>query len=122
MINTQSSLMANAQAAGTAYMQHMNKIFSKLTPAEQKKYGDALKNGTIAIEDFAGDAGEKTLGILQEYREYAGKYASANQTEEEAKREITNLQMQKFELAFDSSDIYEAIKLIYSPSLLSVTK
>lgn len=93
MIATNKILLTNLQAGATEYLKYANKILSEIP----SKYHDAVKNGAIAIEEFAGDADEKTLEKIQEYREWAQKYADLAQQAEELITTISDLGKQKFD-------------------------
>ena len=59
-----------------------------------EEYRQAAQDGSIAIEEFAGDAGKETLEAIQKYREWVQKGADATQQAEETLTEIQNLAKQ----------------------------
>lgn len=62
-----------------------------------KKYWDEVKNGKIAIEEFAGKVDEKTLEAIKNYREWAQKIADVKQQLQEVKAEIRALAKEKID-------------------------
>ena len=76
------------------YEDYTNQLLVEI-PAQ---YREAAKNGQIAIETFAGDAGEKTLEAINNYREWAAKVADVQQQMEELTQTIADLAKQKFDV------------------------
>lgn len=90
IIDLNQKLYDNLIAGSKKYYSYANKLLSKV-PAE---YREAVKDGTIAIEAFVGEADEKTLEAIQEYREWVQKGDEAAQQAEETLTEISNLAKQ----------------------------
>ena len=90
IIDLNQKLYDNLIAGSKKYYSYANKLLSKV-PAE---YREAAKDGTIAIEAFVGEADEKTLEAIQEYREWVQKGDEAAQQAEETLTEISNLAKQ----------------------------
>lgn len=82
------------------YEGYTNQLLSEI-PAQ---YREAAKNGQIAIETFAGDAGEKTLEAINNYREWAKKVADVQQQMEELTQTIADLAKQKFDIIDEGYD------------------
>lgn len=82
------------------YEGYTNQLLSEI-PAQ---YREAAKNGQIAIETFAGDAGEKTLEAINNYREWAKKVADVQQQMEELTQTIADLAKQKFDVIDEGYD------------------
>jgi TP901 family phage tail tape measure protein len=82
------------------YEDYTNKLLQDI-PAQ---YREAAKNGQIAIETFAGDAGEKTLEAINNYREWAKKVADVQQQMEELTQTIADLAKQKFDVIDEGYD------------------
>jgi len=76
------------------YENYTNQLLTDI-PAQ---YREAAKNGKIAIETFAGDAGEKTLEAINNYRDWAQKVADVKQQMEELTQTIADLAKQKFDI------------------------
>lgn len=76
------------------YEDYTNQLLTDI-PAQ---YREAAKNGKIAIETFAGDAGEKTLEAINNYRDWAQKVADVKQQMEELTQTIADLAKQKFDI------------------------
>ena len=61
------------------------------------QYRDAAQNGAIAISEFAGEADEKTVDAINNYREWAQKVADLRQQLEDVNAEIRELAIQKID-------------------------
>lgn len=90
MIDLNQNLYKNLLAGADKYYAYAAKLLEKV-PAEYRK---AAQDGSIAIEEFAGDAGKETLEAIQNYREWVQKGADATQQAEETLTEIQNLAKQ----------------------------
>lgn len=90
IIDLNQKLYDNLIAGSNKYHAYANKLLSKV-PTEYRK---AAQDGTIAIETFVGEADEKTLEAIQEYREWVQKGDEAAQQAEETLTEISNLAKQ----------------------------
>lgn len=90
IINLNQKLYENLIAGANEYYNYAAKLLTKVP----KKYREAAQDGAIAIEEFAGDADEKTLEAIKEYREWVQKGADATQQAEETLTEISNLAKQ----------------------------
>lgn len=93
IIQLNQKLHDNLISGSQEYYAYAEQLLSKIP----EKYRDAAKDGTIAIEKFAGDAGEKTLEAIQDYRDWVQKGADAAQQAEEAFTEISSLAKQAIE-------------------------
>lgn len=100
MIAGNKALYNNLIAGANEYYDYARKLLAKV-PAE---YRNAAQDGTIAIEEFAGKADEKTLEAIQEYREWVQKGADATQQAEETLTEISNLAKQAIDNIAQSYD------------------
>lgn len=100
IIDLNQKLYDNLIAGSNKYYAYANKLLSKV-PAEYRK---AAQDGTIAIETFVGEADEKTLGAIQEYREWVQKGDEAAQQAEETLTEISNLAKQAIDNIADDYD------------------
>lgn len=90
MIALNQKLYDNLTAGASKYYEYAEKLLAKV-PEEYRK---AAQDGSIAIEAFTGEAGEKTLEAIQEYRDWVQKGADATQQAEETLTEISNLAKQ----------------------------
>lgn len=93
IIDLNQKLYDNLVAGSNKYYAYANKLLSKV-PAEYRK---AAQDGTIAIEEFVGEADEKTLEAIKEYREWVQKGDEAAQQAEETLTEISNLAKQEID-------------------------
>jgi hypothetical protein len=93
MIKTNNELRDNLLAGAEEYYRYSETLLAKI-PEEYRK---AAQDGKIAIEEFAGDADQKTLEAIQEYREWVQKGADATQQAEEVLTEIQSLAKQAFD-------------------------
>ena len=85
--------LKNLKAGLSEYENYASALLAKI-PAS---YRDAAQNGAIAIEEFAGEADEKTVEAINKYREWAQKAADLKQQIEELEAEIADLAKQKFD-------------------------
>lgn len=90
MISLNKVLYDNLMAGAEKYDSYAQKLLTKI-PAEYRK---AAQDGSIAIEEFVGEADEETLNAIQEYREWVQKGADVTQQAEETLTEIANLAKQ----------------------------
>lgn len=90
IIELNQKLYDNLIAGANKYYAYAEKLLSKV-PTE---YREAAQDGTIAIEEFVGEADEKTLEAIQEYREWVQKGDEAAQQAQETLTEISNLAKQ----------------------------
>lgn len=97
IIDLNQKLYDNLIAGSEKYYAYANKLLSKV-PAE---YRAAAQDGTIAIEEFVGEADEKTLEAIQEYREWVQKGDEAAQQAEETLTEISTLAKQAIDNVAD---------------------
>lgn len=93
ILDVNNSKLNNLKKGLAEYERYASALLSKVP----SQYRDAAQNGAIAIEEFAGEANEKTLEAIQNYREWAQKAADTKQQIEELKTEISDLAKQKFD-------------------------
>lgn len=93
MLKISDSLHSNLIAGAQEYNRYANELLGKIPEA----YREAAKNGKISIEEFRGEADEKTINAIKEYREWTQKVADLTQQLEELKTEIAELAKQKFD-------------------------
>ena len=72
------------------YTRQANKFLSEI-PAQ---YRAMAKDGSISITEFVGEANEKTVEAINNYREWAQKAADLNVQLEEAKAHISDLRVE----------------------------
>ncbi|MBQ8570283.1 MAG: hypothetical protein IJ444_02095 [Kiritimatiellae bacterium] len=90
MLELNQKLYDNLTAGASEYYAFAKKLLADV-PEEYRK---AAQDGSIAIEEFVGEADEKTLEAIQKYREWVQKGADATQQAEEVLTEIQNLAKQ----------------------------
>lgn len=100
MIKTNKSELKTLDKGYKLYNSYAKKLYYDIP----KKYRKAAANGKIAIEEFAGDADEKTLEKIKNYREWAQKAADVKKQIQEIKRTITELAKQKFDNIVEKYD------------------
>ena len=101
MIGVNNNKMQNLQAGLKKYSDYAAKLLADV-PAQ---YREAAQDGAISITEFAGEADEKTVEAIKNYREWAQKVANLRQELEETKTTIRDLAMQKFENERESGDM-----------------
>ena len=100
MLGVNSSKLKNLQGGLETYTNYAAKLLGQI-PAQ---YREAAQDGSIAITEFAGDAGEQTVEAINNYREWAEKVADLTQQIEELGSEIADLAQQKFDNVADQFD------------------
>lgn len=100
MIDINQQLYNTLTASAAQYYAHAKTLLGKIPAAYQK----AAQDGSIAITEFAGEAGEKTMNAIQEYRDWVQKGADATQQAEEVITEIRSLAKQSFDNISDQYD------------------
>lgn len=90
MLDLNEKLYDNLIAGANKYYEYANKLLEKI-PSE---YRQAAQDGSIAIEEFAGEADEKTLEAIKDFREWVQKGDDAVQQAEEVLTEISSLAKQ----------------------------
>ena len=100
MIDINQQLYNTLTASATKYYAHAQTLLGKIPAAYQK----AAQDGSIAITEFAGEAGEEAMNAIQEYRDWVQKGADATQQAEEVITEIRSLAKQAFDNISDQYD------------------
>lgn len=93
IINVDKSKLSTLKKGLDLYTDYADKLLEKVP----EKYREMAKNGAVSIEEFAGDADEKTLEAINNYREWAQKVADLTQQMEELNTEISTLAKQKID-------------------------
>lgn len=100
MIALNRELYDNLLAGADEYYKYSATLLEKVP----EEYRNAAQDGTIAIEEFVGEANEETINAIQEYREWVQKGDDATQQAEETLTEISNLAAQAIKNIEDSYD------------------
>lgn len=90
MLDLNEKLYDNLITGANKYYEYANKLLEKV-PAE---YRQAAQDGSIAIEEFAGEADKKTLEAIKDFREWIQKADDAVQQAEEVLTENSSLAKQ----------------------------
>lgn len=106
LLSIDNAKMENLKAGLKKYTSYAAKLLKEVP----SQYREAAQNGAIAITDFAGEANEKTVESINNYRDWAAKVADLTQQIEELKTEISELAKQKFDNA--SEDFENFITLV----------
>lgn len=106
MIGVNENKMNNLTAGIKKYSDYAARLLADV-PAQ---YREAAQNGAISISEFAGEADEKTVEAINNYREWAQKVADLNQQLEETKTEIRDLAIQKFDNVQEFGDAKAAVE------------
>lgn len=93
MLAINDSKLSNLTSGLKKYTDYTAGLLSKIP----SQYREAAQNGAIAITEFAGEADEKTVEAINNYREWAQKVADLTQQIEELETEIADLAKQKFD-------------------------
>lgn len=106
IIGTNNTKMSNLKAGIEEYTKYASKLLAEVP----EQYRDAAQDGAIAITQFAGEADEKTLEAIENYREWAQKVADLNQQLEETTTTIRDLAMQKFDNIYEAGDVRATVE------------
>ena len=106
MIDVNESKISNIISGIKEYDKYAEKLLKEVPD----KYHDAVKNGAIAIEQFAGETDEATLEAINNYREWAQKADELRQQLEEVNTEIRDLVTQKFDNIYEAGDVRVAVE------------
>lgn len=106
MIGVNETKMSNLKAGIEEYAAYASKLLAKVP----EKYKQAAQDGAIAITEFAGEADEKTVEAINNYREWAQKVADLRQQLEEVQTEIRDLARQKFDNVYDAGDVRATVE------------
>ena len=106
MIGANKNKIENLAAGIAEYTEYASKLLNEVP----SQFRDAAQNGAIAIKDFAGDANEKTVEAINNYREWAQKVADLKQQLEEVKTEIRDLARQKFDNIYEAGNVRATVE------------
>lgn len=121
MIDANKSKLSDLGKGIKLYSDYASNLLNKIP----KQYRAMAQDGAVAIKDFAGDAGEKTVEAIENYREWAKKVEDLKVQFQETKSAVTELARQKFDniktsyeqkisLIIDENDLKEAQIDLYS--------
>lgn len=97
MIDVNENKMRNLAAGIKKYSDYSARLLADV-PAQ---YREAAQDGAISITEFAGEADEKTVEAIKNYREWAQKVAELQQELEETKTTLKELALQKMDNTYD---------------------
>ncbi len=106
IIGVNETKMSNLTAGIKKYADYAAKLLNEV-PAQ---YRDAAQDGAIAISEFVGEADEKTVEAINNYREWAQKVANLKQELEGVKTEIRELSIQKIDNAQTTGDVKATVE------------
>ncbi len=69
-----------------------------------QQYQDLAKNGGVALTEFLGEANKEVVDAINNYREWAQKAADVRTQQQEVKKEITSISLQKVQTIADEYD------------------
>ena len=106
IINASYGKKADLKAGADYYEQYAQKYLNQLSG----DYRTFAQNGAIAVEDFAGEADEKTVEAINKYREYIQKSSDLRDQEEQLVYEIRQLSIQQIDNAQHTGDVKVAVE------------
>ena len=106
MMSINESKIANLTAGVKKYSEYAAKLLAEV-PAQ---YRAAAQDGSIAITEFAGEADEKTVEAINNYREWAKKVANLNQQLEETKTTLRELAIRKIDNAENTGNVKATVE------------
>ena len=101
LISIHQDLYDNLIAGEKKYHEYAETLLAKIP----EEYRTIAQDGTIAIEEFVGEADAETLEAIQNYREWTQKAADAAQQAEETLTTIRDLAVQQFDNAYESGSV-----------------
>ena len=90
IISTEYAKMDAFTKGIALYTEQANKFLAQI-PAQ---YKEMAKDGAIKITEFTGEANEKVVEAIKNYREWANKATDLNQQLEETKKRISDLRVE----------------------------
>lgn len=113
MIGVNTNKMANLTAGIKKYSEYAAKLLADV-PAQ---YREAAQDGAIAISEFVGEADEKTLEAINNYRDWAQKVANLKQELEGVITTLRELAIQKIDNAEHSGAVRADIEDLQTQKL-----
>ena len=101
MMGVNETKMNNLIAGIKEYSNYAAKLLIEVP----EQYRKAAQDGAIAITEFAGEADEKTVEAIENYREWAQKVAELDQELEATKTTLRELAIQKIDNAYESGSV-----------------
>lgn len=106
IINVNKNKLSTLKEGLDLYTDYSNKLLKEIP----EKYRKMAQDGAVAIGEFAGDAGQKTLEAINNYRDWAQKVADLVQQMEELNTEISTLAKQKIDNIAEGYDNKKSIR------------
>lgn len=100
IINTEQFKLQELYEGIKLYSDYANKLLAKVPD----QYKEMAKNGAVAITDFLGEANEKVVESINNYREWAKKVTDLNQQLEETKKTIADTHVEIQSMVKDEYD------------------
>ena len=106
IINVNKSKLSTLKEGLDLYTAYSNKLLKEIP----EKYRKMSQDGAVAIGEFAGDADQKTLEAINNYRDWTQKVADLVQQMEELNTEISTLAKQKIDNIAEGYDNKKSIR------------
>lgn len=106
IINVNKNKLSTLKKGLDLYTDYSNKLLKEIP----EKYRKMTQDGAVAIGEFAGDADQKTLEAINNYRDWAQKVADLVQQMEELNTEISTLAKQKIDNIAEGYDNKKSIR------------
>lgn len=106
IINVNKNKLSTLKEGLDLYTDYSNKLLKEIP----EKYRKMAQDGAVAIGEFAGDADQKTLEAINNYRDWAQKVADLVQQMEELNTEISTLAKQKIDNIAEGYDNKKSIR------------
>ena len=100
IINTEQFKLQELYEGVKLYSDYANKLLAKVPD----QYKEMAKNGAVAITNFLGEANEKVVESINNYREWANKVTDLNQQLEETKKTIADTHVEIQSMVKDEYD------------------
>lgn len=106
IINVNKNKLSTLKKGLDLYTDYSDKLLREIP----EKYRKMAQDGAVAIKEFAGDADQKTLDAINNYRDWAQKVADLVQQMEELNTEISTLAKQKIDNIADGYNNKKSIR------------
>lgn len=100
MINVNKYKLTELGEGYKLYADYAAQLLKKIP----QQYQELAKNGGVALTEFLGEANQEVVEAINNYREWAQKASDVRTQQQQVKKEITSLSLQKVQTIADEYD------------------
>lgn len=100
MINVNKYKLTELGEGYKLYADYAAQLLEKIP----QQYQELAKNGGVALTEFLGEANQEVVEAINNYREWAQKASDVRTQQQQVKKEITSLSLQKVQTIADEYD------------------